>query len=41
MDAETACGLLDRAGFPVDPRAERVEPRNDRWAAPLPGDRMA
>jgi hypothetical protein len=41
MDAETACTLLGRAGFPVDPRAARVEPREDRWAVWLPGDRMA
>jgi aminoglycoside phosphotransferase (APT) family kinase protein len=41
MDAETACALLGRAGFPVDPRAACVEPREDRWAVRLPGDRMA
>ena len=41
MDAETAAILLGRAGFPVDPRAVRVEAREDCWAAWLPGDRMA
>jgi aminoglycoside phosphotransferase (APT) family kinase protein len=41
MDAETACGLLGRAGFPIDPRAVQVEPRDDRWAVALPSDRMA
>lgn len=41
MDAETAAALLGRAGFPIDPRAVRVEAREDCWAAWLPGDRMA
>jgi hypothetical protein len=41
MDAETAAILLGRAGFPVNPRAVRVEAREDCWAAWLPGDRMA
>ena len=41
MDAETAAALLGRVGFPVDPGAARVEPREDRWAVRLPGDRMA
>jgi aminoglycoside phosphotransferase (APT) family kinase protein len=41
MDTETAYALLGRAGFPVDPRSARVEPREDRWAVRLPGDRMA
>ena len=41
MDAETACALLGRAEFPVDPQAARVEPREDCWAVQLPGDRMA
>jgi hypothetical protein len=41
MDAETACALLGSARFPADPRAVRVEAREDRWAAWLPGDRMA
>jgi aminoglycoside phosphotransferase (APT) family kinase protein len=41
MDAETAYALLGRAGFAVDPQAVQVEPREDRWAVPLPGDRMA
>jgi hypothetical protein len=41
LDAEAACALLGRAGFPTDPRAVRVEPREDRWAVSLPGDRMA
>jgi hypothetical protein len=41
MDAETACTLLGRAGFPVDPRAVCIEPRDDRWAVSLPGNRMA
>ena len=41
MDVETAAALLGRAGFPVDPRIASVEPRDDRWAVSLPGDRMA
>jgi Phosphotransferase enzyme family len=41
MDADTAHILLSRAGFPVDPLALRVEPREDCWAVWLPGDRMA
>ncbi len=33
--------LLGAAGFPVRPEAVRVEARDDRWAAWLPGGRMA
>ena len=41
MDAETACRLLGRAGFPSDAAAATVMEREDRWAVSLPGDRMA
>jgi aminoglycoside phosphotransferase (APT) family kinase protein len=41
MDAETACLLLGRAGFPTEPEAVSVEVREERWAVTLPGDRMA
>jgi hypothetical protein len=41
MDAETACLLLGRAGFPTDPEAVGVMTREDRWAVSLPSDRMA
>lgn len=32
--------LLDQAGFEVQPEAIRVEPREERWVAHLPGDRL-
>lgn len=41
MDAAAACTLLNAAGFPARPETVRVEPREDRWAAWLPGGRMA
>jgi hypothetical protein len=41
INAETACVLLGRAGFPADPGAVRIEPREDRWAVWLPRNRMA
>jgi hypothetical protein len=36
MDAETACLLLGRAGFPTIPEAVCVTAREDRWAVSLP-----
>lgn len=32
--------LLHQAGFEIQPEAIRVEPREERWIAHLPGDRM-
>ena len=41
LDAATACALLASVGILVAPEAIRAEPRDDRWAVPLPDDRMA
>lgn len=41
MDATAACGVLAEAGVQIAPGRVRVEPRDNRWAAHLPDERMA
>ena len=41
MDATAAFGLLAEAGVQIAPGEVRIEPRDNRWAAHLPDERMA
>lgn len=41
LTAEAACAALTPAGLRLDPQDLRIEPREERWLAKMPGGRLA